>query len=58
LISLLLEIDMPVKTIQPCSGHSKPSVTIDIHGHAMPRSQDETVQKIEEVITPIAVDLQ
>lgn len=57
-ISLLLEMGMPVITIQQRSGHSKPSVTTDIYGHPMARSQDEAAQKIEEAITPIAVDLQ
>jgi integrase len=49
---------MPVNTVQQRSGHSKPSVTTDIYGHAMTRSQDEAAEKIEEMITPVAVDLQ
>ena len=57
-ISILLEMGLPVNTVQQRSGHSKPSVTTDIYGHAMARSQDEAAQKIEAVITPIAVDLQ
>jgi integrase len=57
-ISFLLEMGMPVNTVQQRSGHSKASVTTDIYGHPMARSQDEAAQRIEEVITPIAVDLQ
>lgn len=57
-ISFLLEMGMPVNTVQQRSGHSKASVTTDIYGHPMARSQDEAAEKIEEAITPIAVDLQ
>ena len=57
-ISFLLEMGMPVNAVQQRSGHSKPSVTTDIYGHPMARSQDEAAKRIEEAITPIAVDLQ
>jgi len=57
-ISFLLEMGMPVNTVQQRSGHSKPSVTTDVYGHAMTRSQEEAAEKIEEMITPVAVDLQ
>jgi integrase len=57
-ISFLLDMGMPVNTVQQRSGHSKPSVTTDIYGHPMTRSEDEAAEKIEEMITPVAVDLQ
>jgi integrase len=57
-ISFLLEMGMPVNTVQQRSGYSKASVTTDIYCHPMARSQDEAAQKTEEVVTPIAVDLQ
>ncbi len=56
-ISFLLEMGMPLNTVQQRSGHSKPSVTTDIYGHPMARSQDEAAEKIEEAITPIPVDI-
>ena len=57
-ISFLLEMGMPVNTVQQRSGHSKASVTTDIYGHPMEHSQEEAAEKIEEMVTPIAVDLQ
>jgi integrase len=57
-ISLLLEMGTPVNTVQRRAGHSKASVTIDIYGHAMARSQEEAAQKIEDLVTSIPVDLQ
>jgi integrase len=56
-ISFLLEMGTPLNTVQRRAGHSKPSVTADIYGHAMPGSQDEAAQTIEEMVTPIAVEL-
>ncbi|MBL8080436.1 MAG: site-specific integrase [Anaerolineales bacterium] len=51
-ISILLEMGMPVNTVQQRSGHSKASVTTDIYGHPMARSQDEAAQRIDEAINP------
>jgi integrase len=51
-ISMLLEMGMPVNTVQQRSGHSKASVTTDIYGHPMARSQDEAAQKMDEAINP------
>lgn len=57
-ISFLLDMGMPVNTVQMRAGHSKASVTVDIYGHAMARSQEEAAQKIEELVTPIPIELQ
>ena len=57
-ISILLESGAPVNTVQKRVGHSKASVTDDIYGHVMARSQDEAAQKIEEIMTPLTIDLQ
>jgi len=57
-ISFLLDMGMPVNTVQMRAGHSKASVTVDVYGHAMARSQEEAADKIEELVTPIAVNLQ
>ncbi len=40
------------------SGQSKRNVATDIYGHPKARLQDEAAEKIEEAVTPIAVDLQ
>jgi integrase len=57
-ISILLGIGTPVNTVQNRVGHSKLSVATDIYGHAMAHSQEEAAEKIEEMITPIPVELQ
>ena len=57
-ISLLLDMGMPVNTVQSRAGHSKASVTTDIYGHAMAHSQDAAANIIEEIVTPLTNDLQ
>lgn len=57
-ISFLLELGMPINTVQHRAGHSKASVTVDIYGHTMTGSQDLAAEKIDELIAPIAVKLQ
>ncbi|MBM3152460.1 MAG: site-specific integrase [Chloroflexi bacterium] len=57
-ISFLLDMGTPLNTVQRRAGHSKPSVTADIYGHAMARTQDEAAEKIDELVTPIPVELQ
>jgi integrase len=48
----------PVNTVQRRAGHSKASVTTDIYGHSLDGAQEEAAEKIEELVTPIAVKLQ
>ncbi len=55
LLSLLLENDTPVNTVQRCAGHSKASVTVDIYGHAMSGSQNLAADTIDELVTPMVV---
>jgi integrase len=57
-ISFLLDLGTPINTVQQRSGHSKASVTTDIYGHPIGHSQKEAAEKIEEKITPVAVELQ
>jgi integrase len=57
-ISFQLEMGTSLNTVQQRAGHSKASVTSDIYGHALEHSQDAAAEKIEEMITPIAVHLQ
>jgi integrase len=57
-ISLLLDMGMPVNTVQSRAGHSKASVTTDIYGHAMARSQEQAARMIEEIVTPLTNELQ
>jgi len=57
-LNALMEMGTPVNTVQRRGGHAKPSTTIDIYGHATARSQEIAAEKIEELITPIPIELQ
>jgi len=57
-ISFLLDIGTPVNTVQRRAGHSKASVTTDTYGHSLLHSEDEAAERIEEMLTPVAVKLQ
>ena len=57
-ISFQLEMGISLNTVQRRAGHSKASVTSDIYGHTLDHSQDVTAEKIEEMVTPIAVEMQ
>jgi integrase len=56
-ISILLDNGTPVNTVQSRAGHSKASVTTDIYGHAMARSQEAAARMIEEIVTPLTNEL-
>lgn len=56
-LSLLIEMGIAVTTVQQRAGHSKASVTTDIYGHSMSKSQEKAAEQIEELIAPIAVEL-
>jgi len=56
-ISILLENGTPVNTVQSRAGHSKASVTTDIYGHAMARSQQQAARMIEEIVKPLTNEL-
>ena len=49
----LMEMGIPVRTVQRRAGHSKASTTMNIYGHATMRLQEEAAERIEEVIRPI-----
>jgi integrase len=51
-LSFLLENGIPVNTVQSRAGHSKASVTTDIYGHTMARSQQEAARMIEKIVAP------
>jgi integrase len=56
-LSLLIEMGIAVTTVQQRAGHSKASVTTDIYGHSMSKSQERAAEMIEELIIPVAVKL-
>ena len=51
-LNSLMEMGMPVNTVQRRAGHSKASTTMNIYGHATMRSQEEAAERIEEVMHP------
>jgi integrase len=57
-LSFLLDMGTPVNTVQQRAGHSKASVTTDTYGHSLGHSEIEAAERIEELLTPIAVKLQ
>ncbi len=57
-LSTLMENGTPVNTVQRRAGHAMASTTMNIYGHATIHSQDEAAEKIEELLSPIAVKLQ
>ena len=52
-LNSLMEMGMPVNTVQRRAGHSKASTTMNIYGHATMRSQEEAAERIEEVMHPV-----
>jgi integrase len=56
-ISFLLDIGTPVNTVQRRAGHSKASVTTDTYGHSLSHAEAEAAERIEELVTPVAVKL-
>jgi integrase len=54
-LSFLLGMGMPVNAVQRRAGHSRASVTTDVYGHSLDRSQEEAAEVIEEMVRPIAV---
>jgi hypothetical protein len=48
---------IPVIVIPRMLGHVKPSTTLDVYGHLLPKMQIEAAEKIDVLITPVAVQL-
>jgi len=53
--SLMLNHGVPVIVVSRRLGRSKPSITLDIYGHLIPCMQVEAAEKIDVLITPVAV---
>ena len=49
---------IPLIIVSRRLGHSKPSVTLDIYGHYLPDLQSEASALLDELVTPIAAQLQ
>jgi len=55
--SLMLNHGIPVIVVSGMLGHSKPSITLDIYGHLHNAMQDEAAKLMDDLVTPVKVDL-
>lgn len=55
--SLMLNAGIPVIVVSRRLGHARASITLDIYGHLIPTMQVEVAEKIDELIMPVAVQL-
>lgn len=55
--SLMLNHGVPVIVVSRILGHSKPSITLDIYGHLYHEMQGEAARIMDELVTPIRVEL-
>ena len=56
--TLMLLSNIPILIVSRRLGHAKVSTTLDIYGHFIPGMQDQAAQMMDELVTPIAADLQ
>jgi integrase len=55
--SLMLNHGIPVIVVSRRLGHSRPSITMDVYGHLIPGLQQQAADKIDELITPVEIEL-
>ena len=55
--SLMLNHGVPVLVVSKILGHSKVSTTLDIYGHMIPVMQEEAARIMDEIVTPIPVEM-
>jgi len=55
--SLMLNNGIPVIVVSRILGHSKPSITLDIYGHLYNEMQEEAARLMDELVSPIKVNL-
>jgi integrase len=55
--SLMLNHGVPVIIVSRRLGHSKASITLDIYGHLVPEMQSEVAEMMDELITPVEIEL-
>jgi len=55
--SLLLNHGVPPIIVSRRLGHYKVSMTLDIYGHLMPEMQDDAAKLIDDLITPVEIEL-
>jgi len=55
--SLMLNHGVPAIVVSKILGHAKPSTTLDIYGHLINEMQSQAVKVMDELVTPIQVEL-
>lgn len=55
--SLMINNGCPVFVVSKRLGHSKPSTTMDIYGHLIPLMQEGIADLMDDLTTPVSVDL-
>jgi len=55
--SLMLNHGVPSIVVSRILGHSKPSTTLDIYGHLYHEMQGEAAKIMDDLVTPIQVEL-
>lgn len=55
--SLMLNNNIPPLVVSRMLGHSRPSTTMDIYAHLYHASLDEAARLMDQLVTPIKVDL-
>ena len=55
--SLMLNNSIPLIVVSRRLGHAQPSITLDVYGHLIPSKQQEAAALMDELLTPIQVEL-
>lgn len=53
----MLNHGIPVIVVSKILGHAKPSTTMDIYGHLIHEMQGEAARVMDDVVTPIRVEI-
>lgn len=56
--TLMLQQGVHPKVVQERLGHTSISLTLDTYSHVIPSMQQEAADKMDELLTPVAVTLQ
>jgi len=54
---LMINRGIPIVVVSKILGHSKPRVTLNFYAHCVSESQFKAAKVMEEITTPIAIDL-
>lgn len=55
--SIMLNNGIPVIIVSRRLGHAKPSITLDVYGHLIPEKQQEAALLMDELLTPISIEI-